>query len=142
MILKQFFDISTSFRFSKMQWGSVPSIPVAVLVRTKVWIYMKVLGPIQSVTNQVDKSQEFIVYNFFIHKRKNWKFGFEKTKWLLIPESLLMRFFPMLFLKLSILQHWDDHLAIEKSWKVFHWLQILFQDEKLYLFAECNACFM
>ena len=31
MILKQFFDISTGFRFSKMQWGSVPSIPVAVL---------------------------------------------------------------------------------------------------------------
>ena len=31
MILKQFFDTSTGFRFSKMQWGSVPSIPVAVL---------------------------------------------------------------------------------------------------------------
>ena len=33
MILKQFFDISTGFRFSKMQWGSVPSIPVAVLAQ-------------------------------------------------------------------------------------------------------------
>ena len=31
MMLKQFFDISTGFRFSKLQWGSVPSIPVAVL---------------------------------------------------------------------------------------------------------------
>ena len=31
MKLKQFFDISTGFRFKKMQWGSVPSIPVAVL---------------------------------------------------------------------------------------------------------------
>ena len=31
MILKQFFDISTGFRFSKMQWVSVPSILVAVL---------------------------------------------------------------------------------------------------------------
>ena len=30
-MFKQFFDISTSFRFSKLQWGSVPSIPVAVL---------------------------------------------------------------------------------------------------------------
>jgi hypothetical protein len=30
-MLKQFFDISTGFRFSKLQWGSVPSIPVAVL---------------------------------------------------------------------------------------------------------------
>jgi len=32
MVLKQFFDISTGFRFSKMQSGSAPSIPVAVLV--------------------------------------------------------------------------------------------------------------
>ena len=31
MMLKQFFDISTGFRFSKLQGGSVPSIPVAVL---------------------------------------------------------------------------------------------------------------
>ena len=31
MMLEQFFDISTGFRFSKMQWGSVPSIPVAFL---------------------------------------------------------------------------------------------------------------
>ena len=30
-MLKQFFDISTGFRFSKLRWGSVPSIPVAVL---------------------------------------------------------------------------------------------------------------
>ena len=29
MMLKQFFDISTVFRFSKLQWGSVPSIPVS-----------------------------------------------------------------------------------------------------------------
>ena len=28
---KDFFDISTGFRFSKLQFGSVPSIPVAVL---------------------------------------------------------------------------------------------------------------
>ena len=32
MMLKHFFDISTGFRFSKLQWGSVPSILVAVLV--------------------------------------------------------------------------------------------------------------
>ena len=32
MMLKQIFDISTGFRFSKMQWVSVPFIPVAVLV--------------------------------------------------------------------------------------------------------------
>ena len=31
MMLKQYFDISTGLRFSKLQWGSVPSIPVAVL---------------------------------------------------------------------------------------------------------------
>jgi len=31
MILKQFFDISTGFRSSKMQSGCVPSIPAAVL---------------------------------------------------------------------------------------------------------------
>ena len=30
MMLKQFFDTSTGFRFSKMQCGSVPFIPVAV----------------------------------------------------------------------------------------------------------------
>ena len=30
--VKTFFDISTGFRFSKLQGGSVPSIPVAVLV--------------------------------------------------------------------------------------------------------------
>ena len=30
-MLKQFFDISTGFRFSKLQWGSVLSIPVAFL---------------------------------------------------------------------------------------------------------------
>ena len=35
MKLKQFFDISTDFRFRKMQWGSVPSIPVAVLASSK-----------------------------------------------------------------------------------------------------------
>ena len=35
MILKQFFDIFAGFRFSKMQWGSVPSIPAAVLVLSK-----------------------------------------------------------------------------------------------------------
>ena len=28
---KEFFDISTGFRFSKLQFGSVPSLPVAVL---------------------------------------------------------------------------------------------------------------
>ena len=37
MISKHFFDISTGFRFSKMQWGSVPSIPVAVLGQ---WCYV------------------------------------------------------------------------------------------------------
>ena len=31
MIPKEFFDISTGFRFSKLHFGSVPSIPVAVL---------------------------------------------------------------------------------------------------------------
>ena len=31
MMLKLFFDISTGFKFSKMQCGSVSSIPVAVL---------------------------------------------------------------------------------------------------------------
>ena len=31
MMLKQFFDIYTGFRFSNMQCGSVPSIPVDVL---------------------------------------------------------------------------------------------------------------
>ena len=36
---------------------------------------MKVLGLIQSFTNQVDKSQKFIVQIFFIHKRNNF---FEK----------------------------------------------------------------
>ena len=32
MIPKEFFDISIGFRFSKLHFGSVPSIPVAVLV--------------------------------------------------------------------------------------------------------------
>ena len=36
MKLKQFFEISTGFRFSKLQWGSVPSIPVAVLVSSQI----------------------------------------------------------------------------------------------------------
>ena len=31
MMLKWFFDNSTGFRFSKLHFGSVPSIPVAVL---------------------------------------------------------------------------------------------------------------
>ena len=36
-MLKQFFDISTGFGFSKLQWGSVPSIPVAVLDLAHTW---------------------------------------------------------------------------------------------------------
>ena len=32
MMSKEFIDISSGFRFSKLQFGSVPSIPVAVLV--------------------------------------------------------------------------------------------------------------
>ena len=36
MIPKECFDISTGFRFSKLHFGSVPSIPVAVLGSTNV----------------------------------------------------------------------------------------------------------
>ena len=35
MMLKRFFDISTGFRFSKLHFGSVLSIPVAVLGLTE-----------------------------------------------------------------------------------------------------------
>ena len=38
IMLKQFFDISTGFRFSKLQWVSVPSIPVAVLVLLQLYL--------------------------------------------------------------------------------------------------------
>jgi hypothetical protein len=40
-MLKQFFDISTGFRFSKLQFGSVPSIPVAVLALFNHYFYKK-----------------------------------------------------------------------------------------------------
>jgi hypothetical protein len=54
-MLEGFFDISTGFRFSKLHFGSVPSIPVAVLglgnrailVKKKVWAdYEQLLRPV------------------------------------------------------------------------------------------------
>ena len=73
MMLKQFFDISTGFRFSKLQWFSVPSIPVAVL--ELAYIYVSLLLNVLQIKYYFGANQ-LVLYDFLM--LINWMVRTEK----------------------------------------------------------------
>ena len=116
MMLKQFFDISAGFRFSKLQWGSVPSIPVVIL--DQFHNFSKKQSTIYSATTFLEKCGKVVLQTWiffsgqplFSNHKKGWIYTIKS------PFFLVNHFSQTTFLKPDFSNHisWTRFLQTAK----------------------------